>query len=394
MLKMNEIDLSGRRVLIRVDLNVPMSNGIIENDSRIKATIPTIKLALQSNCSIILMSHMGRPKEGIFEENFSLNSVAENLSSALRREVRFISNWDKDFDINNGDIVLMENVRFLKGEKNNDPDLSKKMGELCDIFVMDAFASAHRSHASTCGVIEFAKIACIGPLFSYELESLQRIFSNPKRPVLAVVGGSKISTKLEVITSLSKSVDYLILGGGIANTVLKATGYEIGLSLHEESMLVSAKSLSQNTKNSCVIPEILDVLVARKFSVESKAILKNIEDVSKDDLILDIGPKTVKKYEAIIEKAATIIWNGPVGVFEFDEFSQGTKKITNAIINSDGYSAAGGGDTIAAIDKFDAAEGISYISTGGGAFLEFIENKTLPSAKALEIHGDKLKKGP
>ena len=394
MLKMNEIDLSGRRVLIRVDLNVPMSNGIIENDSRIKATIPTIKLALQSNCSIILMSHMGRPKEGIFEENFSLNSVAENLSSALRREVRFISNWDKDFDINNGDIVLMENVRFLKGEKNNDPDLSKKMGELCDIFVMDAFASAHRSHASTCGVIEFAKIACIGPLFSYELESLQRIFSNPKRPVLAVVGGSKISTKLEVITSLSKSVDYLILGGGIANTVLKATGYEIGLSLHEESMLVSAKSLSQNTKNSCVIPEILDVLVARKFSVESKAILKNIEDVSKDDLILDIGPKTVKKYEAIIEKAATIIWNGPVGVFEFDEFSQGTKKITNAIINSDGYSAAGGGDTIAAIDKFDAAEGISYISTGGGAFLEFIENKTLPSAKALEIHEDKLEKGP
>ena len=394
MLKMNEIDLSGRRVLIRVDLNVPMSNGIIENDSRIKATIPTIKLALQSNCSIILMSHMGRPKEGIFEENFSLNSVAENLSSALRREVRFISNWDKDFDINNGDIVLMENVRFLKGEKNNDPDLSKKMGELCDIFVMDAFASAHRSHASTCGVIEFAKIACIGPLFSYELESLQRIFSNPKRPVLAVVGGSKISTKLEVITSLSKSVDYLILGGGIANTVLKATGYEIGLSLHEESMLVSAKSLSQNTKNSCVIPEILDVLVARKFSVESKAILKNIEDVSKDDLILDIGPKTVKKYEAIIEKAATIIWNGPVGVFEFDEFSQGTKKITNAIINSDGYSAAGGGDTIAAIDKFDAAEGISYISTGGGAFLEFIENKPLPSAKALEIHEDKLENGP
>ena len=394
MLKMNEIDLSGRRVLIRVDLNVPMSNGIIENDSRIKATIPTIKLALQSNCSIILMSHMGRPKEGIFEENFSLNSVAENLSSALRREVRFISNWDKDFDINNGDIVLMENVRFLKGEKNNDPDLSKKMGELCDIFVMDAFASAHRSHASTCGVIEFAKIACIGPLFSYELESLQRIFSNPKRPVLAVVGGSKISTKLEVITSLSKSVDYLILGGGIANTVLKATGYEIGLSLHEESMLVSAKSLSQNTKNSCVIPEILDVLVARKFSVESKAILKNIEDVSKDDLILDIGPKTVKKYEAIIEKAATIIWNGPVGVFEFDEFSQGTKKITNAIINSDGYSAAGGGDTIAAIDKFGAADGISYISTGGGAFLEFIENKTLPSAKALEIHEDKLEKGP
>ena len=394
MLKMNEIDLSGRRVLIRVDLNVPMSNGIIENDSRIKATIPTIKLALQSNCSIILMSHMGRPKEGIFEENFSLNSVAENLSSALRREVRFISNWDKDFDINNGDIVLMENVRFLKGEKNNDPDLSKKMGELCDIFVMDAFASAHRSHASTCGVIEFAKIACIGPLFSYELESLQRIFSNPKRPVLAVVGGSKISTKLEVITSLSKSVDYLILGGGIANTVLKATGYEIGLSLHEESMLVSAKSLSQNTKNSCVIPEILDVLVARKFSVESKAILKNIEDVSKDDLILDIGPKTVKKYEAIIEKAATIIWNGPVGVFEFDEFSQGTKKITNAIINSDGYSAAGGGDTIAAIDKFGAADGISYISTGGGAFLEFIENKTLPSAKALEIHEDKLENGP
>jgi len=394
MLKMNEIDLSGKRVLIRVDLNVPKSNGIIENDTRIKATLPTIKLALQSNCSIILMSHMGRPKEGIFEKDLSLNSVAENLSSALRREVRFISNWDKDFDINNGDIVLMENVRFLKGEKNNDPDLSKKMGELCDIFVMDAFASAHRSHASTCGVIEFAKIACIGPLFSYELESLQRIFSNPKRPVLAIVGGSKISTKLEVITSLSKSVDYLILGGGIANTVLKATGFEIGSSLHEESMLVTAKSLSENTSNSCVIPEIPDVLVARKFSVESKAILKNIEDVSKGDLILDIGPKTAKNYEVIIEKAATIIWNGPVGVFEFDQFSQGTKKITNAIINSDGYSAAGGGDTIAAIDKFDAAEGISYISTGGGAFLEFIENKTLPSAKALEIHEDKLEKGP
>ena len=394
MLKMNEIDLSGKRVLIRVDLNVPMSNGIIKNDTRIRATIPTIKLALQSNCSIILMSHMGRPKEGIFEEDLSLNSVAENLSSALKREVRFISNWDKDFDINNGDIVLMENVRFLKGEKNNDPDLSKKMGELCDIFVMDAFASAHRSHASTCGVIEFAKIACIGPLFSYELESLQRIFSNPKRPVLAIVGGSKISTKLEVITSLSKSVDCLILGGGIANTFLKATGFEIGSSLHEESMLVTAKSLSENTSNSCVIPEILDVLVARKFSVESKAILKNIEDVSKGDLILDIGPKTVKNYEVIIEKAATIIWNGPVGVFELDQFSQGTKKITNAIINSDGYSAAGGGDTIAAIDKFDAAEGISYISTGGGAFLEFIENKTLPSAKALEIHEDKLEKGP
>ena len=394
MLKMDEIDLSGKRVLIRVDLNVPMSNGIIENDNRIKATIPTIELALQSNCSVILMSHMGRPREGVFEEDFSLKSVAENLSSALKREVRFISNWDNNFDINSGDIVLMENVRFLEGEKNNDPDLSKKMGELCDIFVMDAFASAHRFHASTVGVIEFAKIACIGPLFSYELESLQRIFSNPKRPVLAIVGGSKISTKLEVITSLAKSVDYLILGGGIANTVLKAMGYEIGLSLHEESMLVTAKSLSENTTNSCVIPEILDVLVAKKFRVESKAILKNIEDVSKDDLILDIGPKTIKKYEAIIKKAATIIWNGPVGVFEFDEFSEGTKKITNAIINSDGYSAAGGGDTIAAIDKFDATEGISYISTGGGAFLEFIENKALPSAKALEIHEDKLEKGP
>ena len=384
MLKMHDVDLSGKKVLIREDLNVPITDGKIKSDRRIQAIIPTLKFAIESNCSVILMSHMGRPKEGDFNKYLSLKPVAKYLAALLDKEVRFVVDWVDGIDIISGEIVLLENVRFQKGEKSNNEILSKKMADLCDVFVMDAFACAHRAHASTDGVARYAKLACAGPLLLKELNSLKLSFDKPKRPIVAIVGGSKISTKLGVIKSLAKFVDYLILGGGIANTFIKALEHDVGHSLYEEDMLDTAKKLITNSSKLCQIPEVIDVVVGKSFSNDSNAETKTIREILSDDIILDVGPMTIKRYTEIIQDAETIIWNGPVGVFEFDKFGQGTKEIANAIARNDAFSAAGGGDTLAAIEKYNIAKNISYISTGGGAFLEFIESKTLSSVKLLE----------
>ncbi|HJL93493.1 MAG TPA: phosphoglycerate kinase [Woeseiaceae bacterium] len=384
MLKMHDVDLSGKKVLIREDLNVPITDGKIKSDRRIQAIIPTLKFAIESNCSVILMSHMGRPKEGDLNKDLSLKPVAKYLAALLDKEVRFVVDWVDGIDIISGEIVLLENVRFQKGEKSNNEILSKKMADLCDVFVMDAFACAHRAHASTDGVARYAKLACAGPLLLKELNSLKLSFDKPKRPIVAIVGGSKISTKLGVIKSLAKFVDYLILGGGIANTFIKALEHDVGHSLYEEDMLDTAKKLITNSSKLCQIPEVIDVVVGKSFSNDSNAETKTIREILSDDIILDVGPMTIKRYTEIIQDAETIIWNGPVGVFEFDKFGQGTKEIANAIARNDAFSAAGGGDTLAAIEKYNIAKNISYISTGGGAFLEFIESKTLSSVKLLE----------
>jgi len=384
MLKMHDVDLSGKKVLIREDLNVPITDGKIKSDRRIQAIIPTLKFAIESNCSVILMSHMGRPKEGDLNKDLSLKPVAKYLAALLDKEVRFVVDWVDGIDIISGEIVLLENVRFQKGEKSNNEILSKKMADLCDVFVMDAFACAHRAHASTDGVARYAKLACAGPLLLKELNSLKLSFDKPKRPIVAIVGGSKISTKLGVIESLAKFVDYLILGGGIANTFIKALEHDVGHSLYEEDMLDTAKKLITDSSKLCQIPEVIDVVVGKSFSNDSNAETKTIREILSDDIILDVGPMTIKRYTEIIQDAETIIWNGPVGVFEFDKFGQGTKEIANAIARNDAFSAAGGGDTLAAIEKYNIAKNISYISTGGGAFLEFIESKTLSSVKLLE----------
>lgn len=387
MLRMSDLDLSDKKVLIREDLNVPILNGEISSDARIRAILPTLDIALKANCAILIMSHMGRPTEGEYNSDYSLEPIAGHLSNLLGKEVSFISDWYDGVEVACGEIVLLENVRFEVGEKKNDELLSRKMAELCDIFIMDAFACSHRAHASTCGIIDYAKMACAGPLLSKELDALEMSFKEPKKPVVAIVGGSKVSTKLGVLKSLSGLVDYLILGGGIANTFIKASGYNIGNSLHEESMLNIAQSMLSDAVKSCQIPEIIDVVVAKEFSSQSRANTKMIEEVASDDLILDIGPKTAEIFSKIISQAQTIIWNGPLGVFEFDQFGLGTKAIAKAIAQSKGFSAAGGGDTLAAIEKYEIIDDISYISTGGGAFLEFIEGKPLPSVEALKIKG-------
>jgi phosphoglycerate kinase len=384
---MSDLDLSDKKVLIREDLNVPILNGEISSDARIRAILPTLDIALKANCAILIMSHMGRPTEGEYNSDYSLEPIAGHLSNLLGKEVSFISDWYDGVEVACGEIVLLENVRFEVGEKKNDELLSRKMAELCDIFIMDAFACSHRAHASTCGIIDYAKMACAGPLLSKELDALEMSFKEPKKPVVAIVGGSKVSTKLGVLKSLSGLVDYLILGGGIANTFIKASGYNIGNSLHEESMLNIAQSMLSDAVKSCQIPEIIDVVVAKEFSSQSRANTKMIEEVASDDLILDIGPKTAEIFSKIISQAQTIIWNGPLGVFEFDQFGLGTKAIAKAIAQSKGFSAAGGGDTLAAIEKYEIIDDISYISTGGGAFLEFIEGKPLPSVEALKIKG-------
>ena len=387
MLRMSDLDLSDKKVLIREDLNVPILNGEISSDARIRAILPTLDIALKANCAILIMSHMGRPTEGEYNSDYSLEPIAGHLSNLLGKEVSFISDWYDGVEVACGEIVLLENVRFEVGEKKNDELLSRKMAELCDIFIMDAFACSHRAHASTCGIIDYAKMACAGPLLSKELDALEMSFKEPKKPVVAIVGGSKVSTKLGVLKSLSGLVDYLILGGGIANTFIKASGYNIGNSLHEESMLNIAQSMLSDAVKSCQIPEIIDVVVAKEFSSQSRANTKMIEEVASDDLILDIGPKTAEIFSKIISQAQTIIWNGPLGVFEFDQFGLGTKAIAKAIAQSKGFSAAGGGDTLAAIEKYEIVDDISYISTGGGAFLEFIEGKPLHTVEALKIKG-------
>ena len=378
VIKMSEVELAGKRVLIREDLNVPLADGEVSSDSRIRAALPTIRAALEANAAIMLMSHLGRPTEGEPDASLSLQPIATHLSSLMGIDVQLVTSWIDGVDVEPGQVILLENVRFLPGEKACNDDLSHQMANLCDVFVMDAFGTAHRAQASTVGVARYAPIACAGPLLASELDALDRALDNPARPMVAIVGGSKVSTKLTVLDSLSKIVDQLIVGGGIANTFIAAAGHEVGKSLHEVGMIDQAKALAANT------PTPVDVVTAKEFSADAAAKTKAVSDVAADDLILDIGPQTVAQFAEILKTAGTIIWNGPIGVFEFDQFGEGTKALANAIADSSAFSVAGGGDTLAAIDKYGVADRISYISTGGGAFLEFVEGRKLPAVAILE----------
>ncbi|MAV76156.1 MAG: phosphoglycerate kinase [Cellvibrionales bacterium] len=380
---MNDLTLTGQRVLIREDLNVPVKNGIVSSDARIRAALPTIQLALDAGAKVMLMSHLGRPVEGgSAEENqiYSLALVAEHLALLLNRRVPLIEDWQQGLSLADGEVCLLENVRFNPGEKDNSDQLAQLYAGLCDIFVMDAFGTAHRAQASTHGVAKFAPKVCAGPLLAAELNALSQALARPARPMVAIVGGSKVSTKLSVLDALSDKVDQLIVGGGIANTFLAATGKPVGKSLCEHDLLPTAVVLNKKT----AIPLPVDVVVGQEFSAEAAAVIKLAEDVSEDDMIFDVGPKSQSQLADIIAAAKTIIWNGPVGVFEFDQFGAGTEGIAKAIASSDAFSIAGGGDTLAAIDKYQVAEKISYISTGGGAFLEFVEGKKLPAVAILE----------
>jgi len=384
VLNMSELDLAGKRVLIREDLNVPVADGQITSDVRIKAALPTIRAAVDAGAAVMLMSHLGRPTEGEPDEKYSLAPVVARLSTLLDIPVTLVTDWIDGVDVGPGQVVLLENVRFLPGEKRCDDDLSKRMAALCDVFVMDAFGTAHRAQASTYGVAKYAPIACAGPLLSGELAALAKALDNPARPMVAIVGGSKVSTKLTVLDALAGIVDQLIVGGGIANTFIAAAGHEVGKSLHEPDMLDTATALANNNADRAEIPVPIDVVVANEFSADATATIKSIRDVGEDELILDIGPDTSKHFATILASAGTIIWNGPVGVFEFDQFGDGTKAIAEAIAKSNAFSVAGGGDTLAAIDKYGVADDVSYISTGGGAFLEFVEGKKLPAVEILE----------
>ncbi|MCF7982141.1 MAG: phosphoglycerate kinase [Pseudomonadales bacterium] len=383
VLSMTDLDLSGKRVLIREDLNVPIKEGRVTSDARIRAAVPTIRYALEAGASVILMSHLGRPKEGMSwqqQPEFSLAPVATYLAELLGRPVRFEQDWLDGLTLIPGELVLVENVRFNVGEKADDETLAKKMAQLCDIFVMDAFGTAHRAQASTHGVAKYAPVACAGPLLNNELLALQQALANPQRPMVAIVGGSKVSTKLTVLDALSKRVDQLIVGGGIANTFLAAADYPVGKSLCEHELLGEAKRLMAQTH----IPLPTDVVVAEEFSETATAEIKSVNDVRANEMILDIGPESAKALAELLKQAKTIIWNGPVGVFEFAQFGRGTETISRAIAASDAFSIAGGGDTLAAIDKYGVTEQISYISTGGGAFLEYVEGKILPAVAILE----------
>jgi phosphoglycerate kinase len=383
VLQMTNLDLAGQRVLIRQDLNVPMLHNMISNDARIRAAIPTLQKALKAGAAVMVASHLGRPQEGIFDHAHSLAPVAERLSELLQRNVPLIKDWLYPVDIKPGDIVLCENVRFNVGEKENCPKLAKQMASLCDIFVMDAFATAHRAEASTCGISHYAKTACAGPLLANELDALGQGLATAKAPIVAIVGGSKVSTKLAVLDSLANKVDTLIVGGGIANTFVAAAGLDIGKSLYEPDLLDEAERLLQ-TKNKASIPQMEDAVLADSFSADADTSTRLINEVDADDKIFDIGPKTIAKYTTIIRQAKTILWNGPLGAFEIPAFSEGTRAIAHAIAESDAFSIAGGGDTIAAIDQYQLADKISYISTGGGAFLRYLEGKPLPAVTALQ----------
>ncbi len=386
LIKMTDLDLAGKRVLIRQDLNVPVKDGVVTSDKRIRASIPTIEHCVKTGARVIVMSHLGRPTEGEYAEDFSLMPVAERLSSLLGRKVTVVRDWLIGVgDMNDGDVVLCENVRFNQGEKKNDDDLSKKMAALCDIYVMDAFGTAHRAQASTHGVAKYAPVACAGPLLAGELEALGKALDNPKRPMVAIVGGSKVSTKLTVLGSLSRVVDQLIVGGGIANTFIAAEGHNVGKSLYEADLVEEAKNLIAGAKaKGGDIPVPVDNVCGKEFSESTPAETKKVDDVADDDMIFDIGPETARQYADILKNAGTIVWNGPVGVFEFDQFGNGTRTLGMAIADSDAFSIAGGGDTLAAVDKYGIADKISYISTGGGAFLEFLEGKKLPAVEILE----------
>lgn len=382
-------ELKGKRVLIREDLNVPIKDGKVTSDARIRASLPTIKQALEAGAKVIVMSHLGRPTEGEFEEKFSMQPVADHLAGMLGRPVELVKDFkslsNQDANIADGELVLLENVRFNKGEKKDEDALAQSYADLCDVFVMDAFGTAHRAQASTHGVAKYAPIACAGPLLAAELEALGKALDNPERPLVAIVGGSKVSTKLEVLESLSELCDQIIVGGGIANTFLAAAGKPVGKSLYEEDLVPQAKALMEKVS----IPVPTDVVCAKEFSESAAATLKDASEVTKDDMIFDIGPDSAKALAAQLKEAKTIIWNGPVGVFEFDQFGEGTKALALAIAESEGFSIAGGGDTLAAVDKYDIADKVSYISTGGGAFLEFVEGKTLPAVAMLEERAKK-----
>ena len=383
--KMQDLDLNNKTVLIRQDLNVPISDGSVSNDARIRASLPTIEMALEAGARVLLMSHLGRPTEGKYETKYSLAPVADRLAELLGKKITLQKQWLDGVPASAGQIVLCENVRFNQGEKANSSELSKRMAALCDVYVMDAFGTAHRAHASTCGVTEFAKEVCAGPLLSAELDALGKALDKPTKPIVAIVGGSKVSTKLTVLDALSSKVDQLIVGGGIANTFIAAAGHSVGESLYENELLDQAKQLSESARaTNGDIPIPIDVVCAKTFSQHAVASIKGVDEVMDDDLILDIGPQASEQFADLLKNAGTIVWNGPVGVFEFDQFSEGTKALAEAVAQSPAFSIAGGGDTVAAIDKFGIASNISYISTGGGAFLEFLEGKVLPAVAALE----------
>ena len=380
VLKMTDLDLQGKRVLIREDLNVPVKDGAVKSDARILASLPTIKLALEKGAAVMVCSHLGRPEEGVYSEEDSLKPVADYLSKALGRDVPLVRDYLGGVEVQPGELVLLENVRFNKGEKKNTDELAQKYAALCDVFVMDACGTAHRAQGSTHGVARFAKVACAGPLLAAELDALGKALDKPARPMVAIVAGSKVSTKLDVLTALANIGDQLIVGGGIANTFLAAAGYKVGKSLHEADLLDTAKAIAAKV----AVPLPVDVVVAKEFAESAEATVKGIHEVADDDMILDIGPKTAAMFAEMLKASQTILWNGPVGVFEFEQFGNGTRVLAQAIAESPAFSIAGGGDTLAAIDKYAVAERISYISTGGGAFLEFVEGKVLPAVEVLE----------
>lgn len=386
VLKMTDLDLSGKRLLIRQDFNVPIKDGKVASDKRIRASIPTIQHALQAGAKVMLMSHLGRPAEGEPADEFSMLPVAQYLSAALGQEVRLVKDYlETPPQLADGTVVLLENCRFNPGEKKNVEELAKSYASLCDIYVMDAFGTAHRAQASTYGAGMFAPVACAGPLLVGELEALEKALKSPARPMAAIVGGSKVSTKLTVLDSLSQVVDQLIPGGGIANTFIAAAGFNVGKSLCEEELIPEAKRLMEAAKaKGGEIPVPTDVVVGKEFSESAEAVVKRVEDVADDDMIFDIGPETAAHFAQMMQAAGTVVWNGPVGVFEFDQFGEGTRVLGEAIADSNAFSIAGGGDTLAAMDKYEIAARISYISTGGGAFLEFLEGKKLPAVEMLE----------
>ncbi len=386
VINMTDLDLEGKRVLIRQDLNVPVKDGKVADDTRIRASLPTIRQAMDAGAQVMLMSHLGRPTEGEYNEAFSLAPVAEHLSGLLGKRVPLVKDYlESAPELEDGDVVMLENVRFNPGEKKNDEELSRRYAGLCHVYVMDAFGTAHRAQASTHGVAKYAPMACAGPLLAGELEALGKALDNPARPMVAIVGGSKVSTKLTVLESLSGIVDQLIVGGGIANTFIAAAGYNVGKSLYEEDLMDEARRLTETAQaRGGDIPVPSDVVCAKEFSETAEATLKPVSEVNDGDMIFDVGPDTSAVFDEIIKNAGTIVWNGPVGVFEFDQFGEGTRRLAQAIADSPAFSIAGGGDTLAAVAKYGIADKVSYISTGGGAFLEFLEGKKLPAVAILE----------
>jgi phosphoglycerate kinase len=391
LLRMQDLSLAGKRVLIRVDFNVPVKDGRVTSDARIVAALPTIRLALERGAAVILLSHLGRPKEGNYAAEFSLRPVARRLSELLGKPVPLVREWLHGFEIADGEVVLCENVRFNAGEKKNSPALARQMAKLCDIFVMDAFGTAHRAEASTHGVARYAPVACAGPLLMSELEAIDQVMRNPARPVVAIIGGSKVSTKLTLLKSLAWQVDQLIVGGGIANTFIAAAGHPVGKSLYEKDLLGEARRLAGRGFRA-TIPIPLDVVVAKSISPKSSASVRPVDRVGANDLIVDIGPKTAERYAKLIARAGTVVWNGPVGVFEIDKFGRGTKRLAQAVAKSKAFSVAGGGDTLAALEKYGLGKQMSYVSTGGGAFLECLDGTVLPAVAVLAARAAGAKK--